>query len=295
MPALEIDDSWRNALRMQLLGGRNQERLAELLACVGRGGDLAELPANAAWLESRQSAFDVAAWLAPKDERVVIDGETYRLHTEERPLEVLPMGIPFDTCLSLHGGMNAPSAILNALDVNKRVIYLRNASGAIVARKLVAVSRDDTLVGFRVYSALPVSSRYAVEAAVDGLAASIAERAGLPLALGGEIDRLHDGFWYDDGAVAFVAGGDDGDAAAYAKRLARPLPPIVPPELGEEGRIFAAGERGAVATLGHRHDSRAAGRTPAPRASRRALGERPRRSSARGSGPGACGVAPRAA
>ena len=195
VPALEVDESWRNALRVQLLGGRNQERLAELLEACARGEDRAALPTNAAWLDTKRAVFDVEAWLRPHDERVAIGDTTYRLHTEERPLEVLPMGIPFDTCLSLHGGMNAPSAILNALDVNKRVIYLRGDAGTIVARKLIAVSTNDELVGYRVYAALDVNVRPDVEAAIDGLAARIAEEAGLRLAVVGEVEQVHEGFW----------------------------------------------------------------------------------------------------
>lgn len=255
VPALDVDESWRNALRMQLLGGRNQDRLAELLALVARGGDLAELPANAAWLEAKRETFDVEAWLLPHDERVVIGGTPYRLHTEERPLEVLPMGIPFDTCLSLHDGFNAPSAILNAIDVNKRVIYLRRESGAIVARKLVAVSTNDELVGFRVYSSLDASLRSVVEGAVDRLAARIAEQAGLPLSMGGDVERLHEGFWYDDGPVSFATRGGRGDALLrYAEALSRPVPSHLPANLVKEAHLFAAAARGRAVALGHRND-----------------------------------------
>lgn len=248
-PALGVDQAWRNALRVHLLSGPNQDHLATLVALVARGGVLRELPENAAWIERKRGSFDVDGWLRPFDEELCIAGVSYRLHTEERPLEVLPMGIPFGTCLALGDGMNAASAIMNAIDIDKRVIYLRRAStGAIVARKLIAVSTADTLVGFRIYSALPGEQRLDVESAVDGLAARIAGEARLALASSGTVAALHEGFWYDDGAVPFTARPGvttpAEDLATYAAWLGRSGPAIATPEMGREAWSFAACERG---------------------------------------------------
>ena len=72
--------------------------------------------------------------------------------TERDPLAILKMGSYFDTCLSLEGGFNAASTLINALDVNKQVIYGREADGTVVARKLIGATLHGELAGYRTYA-----------------------------------------------------------------------------------------------------------------------------------------------
>ena len=51
--------------------------------------------------------FDVEAWLAPREKQLLLGGRPHTLSVERDPVEVLRMGIPFDTCLSLTDGFNA--------------------------------------------------------------------------------------------------------------------------------------------------------------------------------------------
>ncbi len=73
------------------------------------------------------------------------------LTLEADPLEVLQMGAHFDTCLSPYG-VNYFSAVVNAVDVNKRVIYVRNAQGGVVGRCLVALTDEGQLTAFQTYA-----------------------------------------------------------------------------------------------------------------------------------------------
>jgi hypothetical protein len=73
---------------------------------------------------------------------------------ETDPLHVLQMGNYFGTCLS-EGDFNAFATIANAVELNKRVVYVYDARRAVVGRKLVVMTRRGQLLGFRTYGALP--------------------------------------------------------------------------------------------------------------------------------------------
>jgi len=69
---------------------------------------------------------------------------------ENDPQTVLRMGTEVGSCLGV-GGCNDFSAVANALDANKRVLYARDARGRFLARQLLAISEKRTLVCFPVY------------------------------------------------------------------------------------------------------------------------------------------------
>jgi hypothetical protein len=255
LPALTPE--WRDAVRFQLSTEDNRELLGTLLrhAAAHPGQPLVrDLPANTPWLKRAAKRMDVEAWLAPRSMEVVLQGRRYVLSVEQDPLQVLRMGIPFNTCLSLERGGNAPSTVVNALDANKHVLYLRDEAGQIVARKLIAVSRDWTLLGYRLYVALEPGLRPDVARAFHVFCAELAARCRLPLASVGVPESLHPGFWYDDGTMPFSTseeGSPPGDAvAAYCQHLGRPTAGA-PIELRREAAVWSAHQRGDVAaTLG---------------------------------------------
>src|SRR6185436_3067257 len=82
-------------------------------------------PRNLAWLRSMKDRFDIDAWMAPRRKEIEHAGARFVIELEEDPLEVMRMGIPFGTCLSLEDGSNAASTVLNAIEANKRVLYVR--------------------------------------------------------------------------------------------------------------------------------------------------------------------------
>ncbi len=94
-----------------------------------------------------------------------------------------------------------------ALDVNKQVVYARDAKGRVVARQLVAVSESSELVCYPLYYASSQSdSLDQVFLAYDR---ALAAHLELPLAEGGEHEValiLSQEYW-DDGEWERLGGG----------------------------------------------------------------------------------------
>lgn len=160
--------------------------------------DLRDDPANREWLErARTRGLRVDRWL-DVDESVRAtsrSGRELRLALERDPLEILRMGGYFRTCLS-PGSCNFYSAVLNAADANKQVLYARDARGRVHGRCLLALTRENGLLAFEPYHHdtapdFPAMAGAFVERLADDLGAEIALR--------GEVEDLHQGDWYDDG------------------------------------------------------------------------------------------------
>jgi hypothetical protein len=161
--------------------------------------DLRDHPANAAYLDRlRGAGIRVEPWLDGLGVRTVrVPGEgdvTYGL--EEDPLEVLEMGRPFGTCLA-PGSFNFFSAVVNAADINKRVIVFRNADRRMVARCLLALDRSGGIVSFRVYH----HGTFDFTKVVSEFVVELAERMGTVILQSGHIPVLTANDWYDDGSI----------------------------------------------------------------------------------------------
>ncbi|HEY0137824.1 MAG TPA: hypothetical protein VGB85_27250, partial [Nannocystis sp.] len=224
-----LTPAWRDALRFYLgASDRNRALLRELLrfAAAHPGRSIAPtLPRNHAWLARAAAHMRTDAWLAPQQRTLEIAGLRHDLRIEDDPLEVLRMGIPFGTCLALDTGFNADSTVLNAVDINKRVLYLRDPRGSVIARQLIAVSSDFGLLGYRLYCARGLEDRPAVTAAFQALCSDVAAAAGLPFTDGGAPETIHPGFWYDDGAESWTRPGRSRpDLEPYFAALGRPVP-----------------------------------------------------------------------
>lgn len=251
----ELTPAWRDAIRFYLLTERNAELLGTLLrfAAAHPGRSPARtLPANQLWLSRAGAHLAIDAWLAPRRRELELEGQRYVLAIEEDPIEVLRMGIPFGTCLSLTDGSNAAAAVCNAADANKRVLYLRDRRGVIVGRKLLAISGAFELLGYELYLALPPGLRPQIAAAVTALCQELAQAARIPLSAAGVPERLHDGFWYDDGPQPFtLEQSAPTDVSAYCRHLGQPPPRSAPPELVAEAAQWLAQQRGdAVPAIG---------------------------------------------
>lgn len=242
-----ITSTWRDALRYWLHADDNRRSLSRLLrhqATTPSATIKRQSPKNQAWIErARARGLDTEAWLAPREREVLIRGERFVMTVEADPLEVLRMGIPFNTCLSLDGGVNAASTIYNAIDANKQVIYVRNEKGNIVARKLLAISRDLRLIGYQLYVSARGDVMEGIVDAVFELCSEISREVGAPLAAAGEPERIHGGFWYDDGAIAFGGAGLVGD---YCRARGLTPPTTSWPSLTNEARSWQAMTTGDV-------------------------------------------------
>ena len=237
-----LTPAWRDAIRFYLQTQRNHGLLRVLLRGAAAGADVRRMTTeNQAWITAaRGRQIDVDAWLAPRHRSLLLDGARFTLAVERDPVEVLRMGVPFDTCLSITGGFNAASTVINAVDANKQVLYLRDRRKRIIARKLVAISEDDELIGYNLYIADRARVRE-IEGAFAEFCEELAQSVGVLLGSRGEPAQLHEGFWYDDGVEPFVRpSGSLPDVQAYCVALGLPAPKTASETLQREARLFQA-------------------------------------------------------
>jgi len=128
-------------------------------------------------------------------------GKLVRLHLEQDPLRILQMGNHFGTCLS-RGDINAFSAVTNAVELNKRVVYALDAAGTVVGRQLIGINEEGHLVGFHVYTSLSnEEGNKELRGHFRRYIERFAARCGLALANQGTVPKLFARDWYDDGTV----------------------------------------------------------------------------------------------
>ncbi len=212
-PQGELPAGVRESLQLVTTDNRNFALFIQLLRHVMNEEDLSCRQENQDWLtKAEQKGLDKTKWLKGIALTVSSDREKYTVCTEKRPLEILKMGSYFGTCLALDDGFNAASTVLNALDVNKQVFYCYDAKGGVVGRKLIGASKECFVYAYNTYgfAELPV-----LEGKFEELIAKFCLDCGLQLKDKGAPEKLHNGFWYDDGSVSWN----------YAKSSTLPLPP----------------------------------------------------------------------
>jgi hypothetical protein len=161
--------------------------------------DFRDEPANREFLiRLASNGTDPKPWLEGIGERTVPTphGEL-SLDMESDPLELLRMGEPFDTCLA-PGAFNFFSAVANAADVNKRVIYIRNSAGKIQGRCLIAITDAFSLLTFRVYAQ---RCHAELESAVRSYVKDLAKAMHTTIVAKGQVTSLVASNWYDDGPI----------------------------------------------------------------------------------------------
>jgi hypothetical protein len=190
-----------------LSGIRANRRLFHRLlrSCVlDDPGAMARHPANIVFLEQLAArGVDAVAWLDAHHERAAlttVSGGWIHLALERDPLAVLQMGSYFDTCLGPNGG-NAHAAVANACELNKRVLYVRDARGKVIARKLIGISESGDLIGYHLYSHVSGEEAATLHMLVDEYLRRFAASCGLRRSDEGTVGRLFAASWYDDGAV----------------------------------------------------------------------------------------------
>lgn len=207
-----IPDAWlaNHALADALLAvaalPRESRTLAGTLLAKRRGAppfDLREHPANARFItKMRKSGLELTPWLEPSApvRMVAGDGAAVRVGITTEPFDALLMGAHFRTCLSPHA-VNFFSAIVNACDINKRVVYVRSLDERVLGRCLIALADNGALLVFQTYAhERKLELDNVVRTFVNGLARSMKT----VVAMHGHVATLTASRWYDDGAIDSV-------------------------------------------------------------------------------------------
>jgi hypothetical protein len=119
------------------------------------------------------------------------------LTVETDPFEILFMGeYGFASCLSLRGS-NAWSAVSNAIDVDKAIVWAKEPGGNVVGRRLLALTPRGVLT-YRTYTN---RNGLALDQTFNQFVDEYARHCGVPVIHDGTTGPLLSDRWYDDGAV----------------------------------------------------------------------------------------------
>jgi hypothetical protein len=225
---IEISDDLMNAILLSTDARSNRKLLRHLIRAAVRGDRdwVRRHPVNEAFIAKLAAAgVNTEVWLLPRPGRYRCEGAEggfVRLRMETDPLHVLQMGNYFETCLSF-GGCNSFSGIANACELNKRVIYARDAAGRVVGRKLIGLNEEGKLLGYHTYASLPDgAATRALRRAIVRYCLRFARDCGLELAESGTVPRLMAEEWYDDDCVPWRPdeGAEDPGASSRPSRAA---------------------------------------------------------------------------
>jgi hypothetical protein len=200
LPVDLADAGARHALQLAHSVSDNRRALRRFLAAHFRGGAPAPEShvANRAWL-ARHPRVDAGRWREGIPFARELASGPVTVTLERDPLEVLQLGTRVGSCLGLGGG-NEFSAVAALLDVNKRVAYVRDARGRVLARQLLAINAADRLVCHEVY---PGSAGRSLRLLVRDFDRALAQALGLEIAGPNDaaaVECLVASRWYDDGA-----------------------------------------------------------------------------------------------
>ncbi len=154
MPPVHRTSKIRHAFMIQQMDREHRRSLRRLLKAYLNGHrDYSEQhPKNREWL-SRHPRINPEKWLNGITHRGKVNGHgIVSLSVERDALEVLRLGSYFGTCLGIGGGLSYSAAAIT-LDINKQVVYARDLTGRVIARQLLAIAEDDSLICFSVYPA----------------------------------------------------------------------------------------------------------------------------------------------
>jgi len=197
----------RHALLMLGAIDENRRGLRRFLHARWRGNEnyLLRHPATQTWLR-QHPRVNVQLLTNGIPFQEWTDTQEISITIEREPLEVLRLGTYVGSCLGL-GGLCDYSSAAVLLDINKQVLYAKDRHGGIVARQLVAISKDDCLVCFHVY---PASVPAYLKVMFRRYDTAFAKALGLTLHIpkthndeSYEIEQVLSQRWWDDGAWDF--------------------------------------------------------------------------------------------
>lgn len=200
---LHKQEAGTHALQIRPFVEENRRALQKFLRAY-RAGDTHYIeahPLTRNWLH-RHPGLDTEKWCRGLVyEAYCSEHGTVRIAVETDPLEVLKLGTYVGSCLGLGGGLSYSAAAVT-LDINKQVLYARNATGKVVARQLLAISEADELVCFALYPAHAGTDLKRLFAAAN---TAFRCQLGLPRFVAGDdreynIAHILSHTWYDDGA-----------------------------------------------------------------------------------------------
>lgn len=168
-------------------------------AALGKKDGLRDDPRNIAFLDRlRRRGVDPAPWIAHDRPRrsTLKNGRVVTVALADDPIDVMRMGAPFKTCLS-PGDFNFFAAVVNAADVNKRVLFARREDGQVHGRCLLALSDRGEVVTYVPYCHEADSG---FEDIVAESANEMARRLGTRVSTAGAIAPLLAKTWYADPA-----------------------------------------------------------------------------------------------
>jgi len=117
------------------------------------------------------------------------------LSVESDPFEILFMGeYGFSSCLGLRG-INSWSAVSNAIDIDKTIVWAREPGGNVVGRRLLALVPE----GILTYHTYTNRNGLALDRLFDTFIADYARHCGTRLIHSGSPGALLSDRWYDDG------------------------------------------------------------------------------------------------
>ena len=159
----------------------------------------AEHPANVKFLEQLESrGINMQPWTDDRA-RTVADQQGVKTHLriESDAVEILRMGHYFGTCLS-PGDFNFYSAVANAIDINKQVLFARDDRGKVVGRCLLALGDSGAIVTFHAYG---TTKKFPFDRLVADFVSELVQDMGTCVANNDHISALVGDSWYDDGPV----------------------------------------------------------------------------------------------
>ncbi|MCI0604291.1 hypothetical protein L0156_14935 [bacterium] len=206
--------------RWQPVHIKNQNVLHSILILSGKGANnraakrflkaylsgkedyILEHPRTLEWLRKHQD-LNLSLWMCGlQEEYQTRTFGSLRIEVEQDPFEAWKLGTYVHSCLSL-GRMNQQYASAAVLDINKRVLYARNSKRQVIARQLIALSEERTLVCFSVY---PVKIDSEIKKLFRNYDRKFADALGIPIHSARDkytITTILARTWYDDSAWDF--------------------------------------------------------------------------------------------
>lgn len=151
------------------------------------------------WLKKHPD-LNLDLWLKGIEFSASIDSfGQVRIAVEQDPMEAWKLGTYVQSCLAA-GGCYQQYAAAVVLDINKRVVYVRDSQQRVLARRLLALSEEGRLVCFSVY---PAKAAPELKALLRKYCLRFARALRLPIhgqSIDYTIATILSRDWYDDGA-----------------------------------------------------------------------------------------------
>jgi hypothetical protein len=160
-----------------------------------------DLSINKDWInKASERGLNIEKWLNPEVTKCRISDKEMTIEIVRDPFRIFLMGSYFDTCLGIRDGSNRDSVLANAYDANKAVIFIIDENGVVKARKLLGVSDDGALVGYRTYINSDIEKeREIIKEKITSYCINLASLTRLRLVNNvARIKSLTGLFWYDD-------------------------------------------------------------------------------------------------